>query len=206
MMWWGGHAEKNSKEAKAYSYTPTHDLHKLYAKDAKASRTKFQDALEPFHIDEGSFETITELLETAETLNSDLKECEKRPSDKALARIAIDLTAPRYVPSHWTPSDSVWRKLCGHQPIGELKADLIRQLADGKYEQPSVPEFNPKEPHADLAAFKHHDGWFTAEGLNTFVDDSNSKYRKTPDELEAEILAESGAGSAGKEAKLQALV
>ncbi|GMF51033.1 unnamed protein product [Phytophthora fragariaefolia] len=79
-----------------------------------------------------------------------------------------------------------------------------RQLADGKHDQPSVPEFNPKEPHADRAAFKHHDGRFTAEGPKTSVNDFSSKYLKTPDELEAEILVEAEAESEVKEAKLQA--
>ncbi|KAE9277614.1 hypothetical protein PF008_g28810 [Phytophthora fragariae] len=47
------------------------------------------------------------MLEQTEAFNPALVEYEKRLSDEALARVAMDLTARHFVPEHWVPSDDV---------------------------------------------------------------------------------------------------
>ncbi|KAE8903078.1 hypothetical protein PF003_g13030 [Phytophthora fragariae] len=110
LMWWGGQTGNTTKETKGYSCTPIQNLFKLFQKDKAAYERKIQDAIKPFKIDKGGFTTITEMLEQTEAFNPALVEYEKRLSDKALARVAMDLTARHFVPEHWVPSDDVWRR------------------------------------------------------------------------------------------------
>ncbi|KAE9355839.1 hypothetical protein PF008_g3880 [Phytophthora fragariae] len=91
LMWWGGQTGNTTKEAKGCSCTPIQNLFKLFQKDKAAYQRKIQDAIKPFKIDKGGFTTITEMLEQTEAFNPALVEYEKRLSDKALARVAMDL-------------------------------------------------------------------------------------------------------------------
>ncbi|KAE9346606.1 hypothetical protein PR003_g7349 [Phytophthora rubi] len=191
LMWWGGQTGNTTKEAKGYSCTPIQNLFKLFQKDKAAYQRKIQDAIKPFKIDKGGFTTITEMLEQTEAFNPALVEYEKRLSDKALARVAMDLTARHFVPEHWVPSDDVWKTLCNHDRIKPLQIKLTVQMRDGEYELPTVPPFNSKEFKPDFSPLMDDDGKPTALSWATAVDDSDTKYRPYPDEeAEAELADE----------------
>ncbi|KAE9188219.1 hypothetical protein PF005_g20143 [Phytophthora fragariae] len=164
LMWWGGQTGNTTEEAKGYSCTPIQNLYKLFQKDKAAYQRKIHDAIKPFQIDMGGFTTITEMLEQTEALNSALVEYEKRLSDKALARVAMDLTSWHFVPDHWVPSDD--------------------------YELPTVPPFNSKEFKPDFSLLMDDDGKPTALSWATAVDDSDTKYRPDPDEEAGAELAD----------------
>ncbi|KAE9035298.1 hypothetical protein PR002_g7652 [Phytophthora rubi] len=131
------------------------------------------------------------MLEQTEAFNPALVEYEKRLSDKALARVAMDLTARHFVPEHWVPSDDVWKTLCNHDRMKPLQIKLTVQMRDGEYELPTVPPFNSKEFKPDFSPLMDDDGKPTALSWATVVDDSDTKYRPYPDEeAEAELADE----------------
>ncbi|KAE8985865.1 hypothetical protein PR001_g22766 [Phytophthora rubi] len=166
---------KTTKEAKGYSYSPIQDLFKLYQKNKVAYERKIQDAIKPFHIDKGGFATITEMLEQTEAFNPALVVFENRLSDKALVRVAMDLTARHFVPEHWVPSDEVRKALRNDDRIKSLQINFTVQMLDGEYELPTGTPFNSKE----------------------FTD---NKYRSDPDEeAEAELAEEEAKANAAKQ-------
>ncbi|KAE9025020.1 hypothetical protein PF011_g3243 [Phytophthora fragariae] len=203
LMWWGGQAGRRTNEAKGYTCSPIRDLMDLYENDHGEYRRNVRDALKPFEIDSGSFETLPELLEKTDALDPDLVENDKRLSDRALARVVLDITSVAEVPDHWVPTltKGVWRKLVDDKRIKDLAATVRKQLEKGEYELPLVPEFNPKEAKTKgFAPFLRLDGTPTVAGPVTVIDDDDPKYRKTPDEEEAEQLADSEAKAVAKEA------
>ncbi|KAE8961503.1 hypothetical protein PR001_g30019, partial [Phytophthora rubi] len=120
-----------------------------------------------------------------------------------LARVVLDITSVAEVPDHWVPTltKGVWRKLVDDKRIKDLAATVRKQLEKGEYELPLVPEFNPKEAKTKgFAPFLRLDGTPTVAGPVTVIDDDDPKYRKTPDEEEAEQLADSEAKAVAKEA------
>ncbi|KAE8989323.1 hypothetical protein PR003_g22350 [Phytophthora rubi] len=157
----------------------------LYENDHGEYRSKVSDAMKPFEIDSGSFETPPELLEKTDALDPDLVENDKRLSDRALARIVLDITSA----------------LIDDKRIKDLAAKIRKQLEKDEYEMPLVPEFNPKEAKTKgFSPFLRPDGTPTVAGPVTAIDDDDPKYRKTPDEEEAEQLADAEAEAAAKEA------
>ncbi|KAE9016569.1 hypothetical protein PF011_g7096 [Phytophthora fragariae] len=60
---WSGRAGRRTPEAKGYTCSPIRDLLDLCETEPAEYRRKVRDALKPFQIDAGSFETMTELLE-----------------------------------------------------------------------------------------------------------------------------------------------
>ncbi|KAE9339108.1 hypothetical protein PF008_g11732 [Phytophthora fragariae] len=190
LMWWGGQTGNTTKEANGYSCTPIQNLFKLFQKDKAAYHRKIHDAIKPFQIDKGGFTTITEMLEQTEAFNPALVEYEKRLSDKALARVAMDLTARHFVPAHWVPSDDVWKALCNSDRIKPLQVKLTVQMRDAEYELPTVPPFNSKEFKPDFSPLMDDDGKPTALSWATAMNDSDTKYRPDPDEEVEEELAD----------------
>ncbi|GMF28616.1 unnamed protein product [Phytophthora fragariaefolia] len=203
LMWWGGHAGRRTSEAKGYTFSPIRDLLDLYENEPPEYRRKVRDALKPFQIDAGSFETMTELLEKTDALEPDLVENDKRLSDKAIARVVLDITRPVDVPKHWVPmlTEGVWRKLLDTKRISNLALKISWQLKNDKYDGPLVLEYNPKESKLKgFTPFMRHDGTPTSAGPATEIDDDDTKYCLTPDEGEAEALANSEAKETVKSA------
>ncbi|KAE9043705.1 hypothetical protein PR001_g3155 [Phytophthora rubi] len=209
LMWWGGQAGRRTPEAKGYTCSPIRDLLDLYENEPAEYRRKVRDALKPFQLDAGSFGTMTDLLEKTDALDSDLVENEKRLSDKALARIVLDITRPVAVPKPWVPTltEDVWRKLLDTKRISDLTLKISWQLKSDKYDGPLVPEYNPKESKIKgFTPFMRQDGTPTAAGPATEVDDEDPKYCVTPDEEVAEDLADAEAKDAAKSAALQSVI
>ncbi|KAE9316119.1 hypothetical protein PF008_g19088 [Phytophthora fragariae] len=123
LMWWGGQAWRRTPEAKGYTCSPIRDLLDLYETEPAEYRRKVRDALKPFQIDAGSFETMTELLEKTDALEND-----KRLSDTALVRIIVDISRPVAVPKHCVPTvtEGVWRKLLDNKRLGDLALKISR--------------------------------------------------------------------------------
>ncbi|KAE8959948.1 hypothetical protein PR001_g30545, partial [Phytophthora rubi] len=133
LMWWGGQTGNTTKEAKGYSCTPIQNLFKLFQKDKAAYQRKIQDAIKPFMIDKGGFTTITEMLEQTEAFNPALVEYEKRLSDKALARVAMDLTARHFVPELLSSRNGQRRHVVATPYQAVLANDEVNQLRGVQY-------------------------------------------------------------------------
>jgi hypothetical protein len=105
------------------------------------------DALKPFTLDAGSFETLPELLEKTGALDLASAEHAKRLSDKALVRITIDLESTETAPDHWVPTttEGVWQKLLEDTRIRDLRIKVKQQLKNGGYEPTAVAPFESKE-------------------------------------------------------------
>jgi hypothetical protein len=174
LMWWGGQAGKSSADAKNYVCTPIVNMLDLHRQDPEAFRTKMENASKPFLMEEGGFTTMTELLETTLALDPDIVELDRRLSDRALARVVVDVQSKTKVPAHWKPAqtEGIWAKLANDDRIARLAAEVKAQLKKGEYQAPTVPDFESEE--ADQEGFEPPylpDGTPTALGPATAVSD-----------------------------------
>ncbi|EGZ21872.1 hypothetical protein PHYSODRAFT_497851, partial [Phytophthora sojae] len=146
LMWWGGPTGKAPPTGEATTLLAVRGLRYMFKKDKEAYRLRIRDATKPLQIDSPRFQTLTEMLVQTGALVPTVKRSH-RLSDKALARVVIDITSPTPVPDHWVPSltKGAMRALLADKTISELRVKVETQLGDGKFWPMKVNPYNAKE-------------------------------------------------------------
>ncbi|KAG6624029.1 Pol Polyprotein [Phytophthora cinnamomi] len=201
-MWWGGPTGKAPPTGEVMTFPPVRGLRYMFMKDMAAYLRRTSDATKPFQIDSPRFQSLTEMLvQTGALVPTDKRS--HRLSDKALARVVIDITSPTPVPDHWVPSltEGALRALLADERIAELRVKIELQLGNGKFKPMKVNPYTSKEgSHAGVTPPYLPDGSQAALGPVTAVYDSSSKFREDPDEAIAKMVAEAEAKSKAKKA------
>ncbi|EGZ11854.1 hypothetical protein PHYSODRAFT_336349 [Phytophthora sojae] len=164
LMWLGGRAAKHSAGAAKSKGAAHEDLGVVFGKDKILYERAIERALDPKIVDEHGYASIPELLEEAELIDP-TRALHLRLSDKALARIKLDVTSgPPPVPS-WVVNRTrgPWKALLSDASLKDTIEEVVELLDLGMkvavYDQ---KPFNPDEQGDDDSDFEDEDGAFTA--------------------------------------------
>ncbi|EGZ23484.1 hypothetical protein PHYSODRAFT_258061 [Phytophthora sojae] len=163
LMWLGGRAVKHSAGAAKSKGAAHEDLGVVFAKDKILYERAIERALDPKIVDEHGYASIPELLEEAELIGP-TRAPHLRLSDKALARIKLDVTSgPPPVPSWVGRTRGPWKALLWDASLKDTIEEVVELLDLGMkvavYDQ---KPFNPDEQGDDDSDFEDEDGAFTA--------------------------------------------
>ncbi|EGZ13551.1 hypothetical protein PHYSODRAFT_246114 [Phytophthora sojae] len=164
LMWLGGRAAKHSTGAAKSKGAAHEDLGVVFAKDKILYERAIERALDPNIVDEHGYASIPELLVEAELIDP-TRAPHLRLSDKALARIKLDVTSgPPPVPS-WVGNRTrgPWKALLSDASLKDTIEEVVELVDLGMkvavYDQ---KPFNPDEQGDDDSDFEIEDGAFTA--------------------------------------------
>ncbi|EGZ09001.1 hypothetical protein PHYSODRAFT_252346 [Phytophthora sojae] len=164
LMWLGGRAAKHSAGAAKSKGAAHEDLGVVFAMDKILYERAIERALDPKIVDEHGYASTPELLEEAELIDP-TRAPHLRLSDKALARIKLDVTSgPPSVPS-WVgnrtrgPCKALLSDASLKDTIEEVVELLVLGMKVAVYDQ---KPFNPDEQGDDDSDFEDEDGAFTA--------------------------------------------
>ncbi|KAG3101784.1 hypothetical protein PI124_g13552 [Phytophthora idaei] len=159
LMWLGGKAAKHSSDAKSQQDAPE-NLSVLLKRDPKRYERVVSRATSMYDIDEDGYTSIVDLLEQTQALDQ-TRELYLRPSDKALARIALDVKGRDSPKSHWVGNRTRgrWKALLSNSMICLAQIEVLKLLRANKsvVEYDGKP-FKQKEYDSD---FEDEDGNYT---------------------------------------------
>ncbi|KAL3658588.1 hypothetical protein V7S43_016472 [Phytophthora oleae] len=155
-MWWGGQPGRNPSRGPGYHGPVNESLTALRRRDTSEYELMLKNALKPFCIDDGVLSRITELFLWTYALDPENIKVENRLSDEALARCLIDIQSDRTPRRDWATDNQqgVWLSLRKCTRIVDIAKTFAKQLQNGFYETPTVPDFDPKEVAGGYDRFK----------------------------------------------------
>ncbi|EGZ12237.1 hypothetical protein PHYSODRAFT_246839 [Phytophthora sojae] len=160
LMWLGGRTAKHSAGAAKSKGAAHEDLGVVFAKDKILYERAIERALDPKIVDEHGYASILELLEEAELIDP-TQAPHLRVSDKALARIKLDVTSGP--PPVGNRTRGPWKALSSDASLKDTIEEVVELLDLGMkvavYDQ---KPFNPDEQGDDDSDFEDEDGAFTA--------------------------------------------
>ncbi|ETL77596.1 hypothetical protein L917_21461 [Phytophthora nicotianae] len=140
LMWLGGKAAKHSATAKTQHDAPE-ELTVLLNRDPKRYERVIARATSKYDIDEDGYSSITDLLEQTQALDP-TREPHLRLSDRALARIVIDVKGGPPLKPHWVGNRTrgPWKALLSNSTLRATQFEVRKLLRDGK----SVAQYDEK--------------------------------------------------------------
>ncbi|KAE9356641.1 hypothetical protein PF008_g3501 [Phytophthora fragariae] len=195
LMWRGGKAALPSSAAKATvkgnsDATAATDLATLFRNDRGRYDAIIARALDPYHVDEDGYPSISNLLEQTDALNP-TKPPHLRLSDEALARVVIDVTGGNPPNPSWVGNKSAgtWKVLLGGARIRVLAKKLKPLVKKGKQPFPAQKAYDAdKEQRYDYSDFEDEEDMFTVLPPTPHHDEEDDG---EPDELD-ESLPDAG--------------
>uniref|UniRef100_H3H3R5 Uncharacterized protein n=1 Tax=Phytophthora ramorum TaxID=164328 RepID=H3H3R5_PHYRM len=162
LMWLGGKAAKHSADAKDSGDRPQEDLVTLFRRDRPSYDRTIARALDPFTVDDDGYGSIPELLEQSQALDP-TRRSHLRLSDKALARIALDVAGGDPPVSSWVGnrSSGSWKKLLSDRALRATQVDVAKSILAGDkiWVEDSKP-YKPSEKGEDDSDFEDEDEEF----------------------------------------------
>ncbi|EEY69068.1 uncharacterized protein PITG_22761 [Phytophthora infestans T30-4] len=124
LMWFGGRAAKHASGANDDSKSRAQeDLGALFKRHRRRYDQVITNALDPFDVDNSGYRSIPELLETSQAINP-TRPKNLRLSDKARARIALDVSGSNPPKGSWVGNRSSLR------PFSPCDSSRSRHAAD----------------------------------------------------------------------------
>ncbi|OWZ13528.1 hypothetical protein PHMEG_00013121 [Phytophthora megakarya] len=167
LFWWGGQPGRNQPSSE-YKGPKIMDMGVLLKNDDVAFLQRLRDARKPGRLDREGFRDLPSLLALTGAIDPDDKgerSPELRLSDRALARVLLDVTSTLQVPEHWSGNitEGLWLALTKSERIRDLRIVIEKELAAGTYVLPTVEQYDPAESEVeDVNPFKNRDGLHTA--------------------------------------------
>ncbi|KAG3094153.1 hypothetical protein PI125_g16625 [Phytophthora idaei] len=101
LMWMGDQPGRNSADVKTYTRPTIENLYGLFCRNRTEYYRKIKNALKPFRLDDGGFDSIGTMLEHTDALDPNNSKTEHQLSERALDRVLYDIISQRSNKPHW---------------------------------------------------------------------------------------------------------